>query len=307
MPDLPSVTTFINSPPGQLVAGAALAGIVWKFFEKVEAVLTDSTRHEIARWLRVRNVETGLIVKKAEPWPKTFASLFERVFGKRHFSWKCFWRSWLASMFAIVLAMIVTLTTDERSWSIASRIASTRTFDFLIVLFIANAIPDFFSLLATRWFLRFAVRYPSFLAICGLFAIDFAVTLYFAHASATLGMATVISSPDGGVFVQMLLNPRIPSLLLRPPLLLTPSFLHGLPGFGVLFFYPAFFTSIWLWLYAGSGFILKGLGYFDAGFERFNKICDIEKKPLSAIGLVAGSLVAILYWSWAAFRHFCPA
>jgi hypothetical protein len=34
-----------------LVAGAALAGIVWKFFDKVEGVLTDQTKFEIAVWL----------------------------------------------------------------------------------------------------------------------------------------------------------------------------------------------------------------------------------------------------------------
>jgi hypothetical protein len=33
------------------------------------------------------------------------------------------------------------------------------------------------------------------------------------------------------------------------------------------------------------------------GFEWFNKKCDIEKKPLQSIGLVAGALVAIVYWA----------
>ena len=42
MPDaLTTITHLINSPPGQLAAGGVLAGIVWKFFERVEAVLTD--------------------------------------------------------------------------------------------------------------------------------------------------------------------------------------------------------------------------------------------------------------------------
>jgi hypothetical protein len=36
---LTTVTNLINSPPGQLAAGGVLAGIVWKFFERVEAVL----------------------------------------------------------------------------------------------------------------------------------------------------------------------------------------------------------------------------------------------------------------------------
>jgi hypothetical protein len=68
MPDaLTTITNLIQSPPGQLAAGAALAGIVWKFFERVEAVLTDQTKLEIAVWLV--GVKVG---QKIEPWPGYF-------------------------------------------------------------------------------------------------------------------------------------------------------------------------------------------------------------------------------------------
>jgi len=53
---------------------------------------------------------------------------------------------------------------------------------------------------------------------------------------------------------------------------------------------------LWLWLYVGSGFLLKASHRFDIGFQWLNSKVDIEKKPLSAIGLVAGSLVALCYW-----------
>jgi len=66
-------------------------------------------------------------------------------------------------------------------------------------------------------------------------------------------------------------------------------------------------TSIPLWLYAGSGFLLKAARRFDIGFQWFNRKADIEKHPLNAIGLVAGSLVALIYWAWAVFRHFYPS
>jgi hypothetical protein len=61
--------------------------------------------------------------------------------------------------------------------------------------------------------------------------------------------------------------------------------------------FPAFFTSIWLWLYAGSGLLLKAVRRFDIGFDWFNRHFDIEKKPLQSIGLVAGALVAVVYWA----------
>jgi hypothetical protein len=33
---LTTITHLIQSPPGKLVAGGVLAGIVWKFFERVD-------------------------------------------------------------------------------------------------------------------------------------------------------------------------------------------------------------------------------------------------------------------------------
>ena len=66
----------------------------------------------------------------------------------------------------------------------------------------------------------------------------------------------------------------------------------------------AIFTSIWLWLYAGSGFLLKAARRFDVGFEWFNRKFDIEKKPLQSIGLVAGSIAALVYWGAALLHHF---
>jgi hypothetical protein len=48
---LTPITAFINSPPGVLVAGGVLAGVVWKFFDKVEKKLNDDTKLEMAVWL----------------------------------------------------------------------------------------------------------------------------------------------------------------------------------------------------------------------------------------------------------------
>src|ERR1700732_3199583 len=94
---LTTITNLINSPPGQLAAGGVLAGIVWKFFERVEAVLKDDTKLEIAVWLLGAKVG-----EKVQPWPETFAKVFDRVFGTKHLSWRCFWRSWAGSMLTVV-------------------------------------------------------------------------------------------------------------------------------------------------------------------------------------------------------------
>ena len=96
------MTKLINSPPGQLAAGGVLAGIVWKFFERVEALLTDTTKFEIAVWL-VGRKKFG---PKVQPWPDTFAKVFDRVFGANHLSWKCFGRSCIGSYASVVVMLL---------------------------------------------------------------------------------------------------------------------------------------------------------------------------------------------------------
>jgi len=99
-----TITHFINSPPGQLAAGAALAGIVWKFFERVEAVLNEDTKLEIAVWLLGVRID-----QKVEQWPDTFARVFDRVFGAKHLSWKCFGRSCVATLISSSICTTILL------------------------------------------------------------------------------------------------------------------------------------------------------------------------------------------------------
>jgi hypothetical protein len=68
------------------------------------------------------------------------------------------------------------------------------------------------------------------------------------------------------------------------------------------FVFASFFRSIWL--YAGAGFMLKFARRFDKSLGWFNRRFDIEKHPLSSIGLVAGALVAVVYWGFAVGAHF---
>ena len=65
----------------------------------------------------------------------------------------------------------------------------------------------------------------------------------------------------------------------------------------IMWFVPALASYGWTLLYVGSGFLLKAARRFDIGFDWFNRKFDIDKKPLSAIGLIAGALVAVVYWA----------
>jgi hypothetical protein len=289
--------TFLNSPAGPLVVGGGLFYGIQKFFKEVEDKLTDSTKLQIAVWLL--GIRTG---PRVESWPETFAAVFDRVFGKKHLSWKCFFRSSVASITVGLLAFLIwTITTLGVEYLSVSlhvvqysstpewqRIAAYQTATHLgfssqnatfvaaclLMAILSNAIPDFISLLETRWILNLMKRSGPTL-IGALLVIDVALTL-----STAWGWNTVM----GGM--------RLPPTEIDFPS--TPVLINR----AVWLVYPALFTSVWLWLYAGSGFAIKAARRLDIGFGWFNRTFDIEKKPLQSIGLVAAFLVTVTYWSW---------
>jgi len=292
-----TISRLINSPPGQLAAGGVLAGLVWKFFERVEAVLTDQTKLEIAVWLL--GVKVG---QKVEPWPDTFSGLLNRVFGSKHFTLRCFLRSSVLSMaVSLLVSGIVYGFTPDSDLPMSSFWYGSLL--WIVLSLFANVIPNYLALLETRYVLRWLTHWRSNTGTIALLVLDCYLTLVTATAGA--GASIVVFT-----FLIMTRFRQHPSVLTAlTDFILTfvstgfQNLIKGwtMPVAGYAhrpeLFFPAFFTSIWLWLYAGSGFLLKAARRFDLGFDWFNRHFDIEKKPLQSIGLVAGALVAVVYWT----------
>jgi hypothetical protein len=291
----------------QLAFGLGLFYGVQKFFDLVGDRLNDDTKLEIAVWLL--GVKTA---KKVQSWPETFAKVFDRVFGKKHLSLKCFGGSCVASFSVALIAWLLTgMLFQSFTWR--------RELELLFLIVVGNALPDYVSLLETRWCLRMIARTHSGVLWVILVIVDFVFTFAIA-ASAVVILSgpflfvTVMStlfSFDLTTTITILLDHLKLSFGLFLQMVQSPSESWGIvksltsrdPRYTV-FFFPAFFTSIWLWLYAGSGFLLKTARRFDIGFAWFNRRFDIEKKPLQSIGLVAGAIVAVVYWTVVAVHHF---
>ena len=173
---------------------------------------------------------------------------------------------------------------------------------FAYYTLLLNVPSDYFTLLLTRRLLGVASKHTSAWKRLALLALALYVTAVIASITTYVGQSWVegfageLYAPaldEGPIQVQTGSSIIWPSELwnvIKNPLPRTYDLL-------AFWYVPAFFTSIWLWLYAGSGFLLKFARRFDIGFRWFNRRFDIEKKPLSSIGLVAGSLVAIVYWA----------
>jgi hypothetical protein len=288
---LTTITHLINSPPGQLVAGGVLAGIVWKFFERVEAILTDQTKLEIAVWLLGRK-KFG---PKMQPWPGTFAKVFDRVFGTKHLSWKCLWRSTIAVLATTVIVLLYQLTRLEMQTGAPILSATGIHHDIIAYLLIgpmiASVLPGYLSLLQTRLILHFMRQTTDAKKWLLYLLSDFVLTAYTSVFGALIAVVLIVEKID-----PVSAGAKVMYALVDRPLVLANTAWHQDPGLANLIL-PCLSTSIWLWLYAGSGFLLKAARRFDIGFDWFNRKFDIEKKPLQSIGLVAGALVAVVYWT----------
>jgi hypothetical protein len=312
-----SITQFILKPAGPLAAGVVLFGVVWGFFKGVESVLTDGTKLEIAVWLLGRK-KFG---PKVQSWPATFAKLFDRVFGQRHLSWKCARRSCVASVIGFMIAGAIISTPRGLMSELIGR-ASVRFQDsggepmlvapmlqiWLLSLPFGFFLPDFVSLLETRLLLKLMSRYSRMRSSVVFLVLDACFTIVTAALGARVGMefATRWFVVNTSVVDKILAPFTLPGITIdvlssNPFEALRDSFRvdfghHSYSGFAVMV-YPGCISSLWLWLYAGAGFLLKAARRFDIGFEWFNRHFDIEKKPLQSIGLVAGALVAVVYWT----------
>jgi hypothetical protein len=290
---LPPLLTALGT---HIAVGGGLFYAVVKFFDTVGDRLNEQTRLEIAVWLL--DLRTA---QRVEPWPATFAKVFDRVFGERHLSWKCFIRSAVCSYIAVIVTMACLVAAHhglpDSSWK------------YTLVIIVAggsvgNIIPDYISLLETRLILRWLSRSDNWLLLTTLLICDLAVTFTLALTgamSAEIADYAIVGWwrlgpsiwPEISGIAARKIQFTVLSLWLNPgsvfDLFLDPIILR-------VWLFAAFFTSIWLWLYAGAGFLLKGARRFDRLVAWMTAHMDIEKKPLQSIGLVAGAIVAVVYW-----------
>jgi hypothetical protein len=66
-------------------AGPAAFTVLYALFAKLEDMASPAAKRDIAAWLNRAEIPGTLV-----NWPSQFVALFDRVFGKRHLSLRCF-------------------------------------------------------------------------------------------------------------------------------------------------------------------------------------------------------------------------
>jgi hypothetical protein len=265
-----------------LVAGSALG-----VFELGERFASQRAKDALSKWLLTFDVQ------KAKALPDGTKELFERIFGERHFSWKCFIRSATFSLGAMVFIGILGLLITPKEALQAMRmvfvaIVYQGDWRVLALWFPWSIAIDYVSLFKTRVILRVLtrMRFRNTMISAAILGIDFLVyKLLF-----TLGFVVV-----GLVLAGITLgwtNVEWPTDFIGP---LTEVFTHvpNAKDDSFIFFWSGFVPSIWMWLYVLALFVTRGLLRSEklVGWLRWG--LDVEKAPFRSIGAVAATLAFI--------------
>ena len=150
---------------------AVVFGSVLGVFELGDRLASQQrVKDPLSKWL------VSFDVQKAKALPEGTQELFERIFGERHFSLKCFVRSAAFSLCAIVFVSIIVLLINPSLFFALLRASPVPvSFLYLPVWIVWAILIDYVSLFKTRIILRILTRFVRFqiLLSLGILIIDY--------------------------------------------------------------------------------------------------------------------------------------
>ncbi len=272
-----------------------IVGFIWALSLAVEGIASPSAKANVSKWLKHTE-----IAETFANWAGTFSSLFDSIFGKRHWAWRCFEASCVASVFSVVTLMILWATVrPQQIWSyLDDPHFWAHNFGVLFATLWLNFLPDYLSLLETRYAIGLMQRAHSWVRIVLILIADLIATILIAFSAflAYLGFWYVIAGrePD---FLRWLVYDFVSN-----GIFLDATNYRGVP-FGV-WFYSTFFTSVWVWLYGLSGltYRLVRSHHFTSLIGILKWFLDVDNKPIWSIGVVLLLLLGLIYAIWVLFR-----
>lgn len=220
-----------------LIAWATLIGGIWVLFHAMEVTASPVAKRMAANWLKSMGAKS--ILQTIVESPRWFIEAFDRIFGKRHLTFRCFSRSCVASIMAVFVLTIMWAVLDPTSCEgYLSRFPTIEAISGIFILaLILNIFPDYISLLETRWILHLAAE-ADIKRLIALLLIDVIITGgIFAFGAAIF----FLLSPLGTDEYLQFMSTGIQFMPINPGGLV--------PG---IFFYSTYFTSVWLYMFIAS-------------------------------------------------------
>jgi len=160
-----------------LAGWGTIMGAVYWFFHVLGEIASQPLRERVSRWIGGEDL-SGI----SRSWPDTFVNLFDALFGNL-LSFRGLIRSVLASGICIVLVAIfafVLRPNEIALWLAATFELGGRWWIAVMALImipaIFNGLPDYLSLIETRWILGMLKRNQRLRNVLVLLVVDWVLT-----------------------------------------------------------------------------------------------------------------------------------
>lgn len=216
-------------------------------------LLNPARKDEIALWLM------GAVPE--EDWSRNFVALFDAAFGANHFSFRCFLRSSVASVIAVVAIWALM----GEAGTLGLRLKADLSLGAVLWLALAvNIVADYVSLLETRFLLGRICRLRSTLAQAAVLVLDFALSAAIIWLAIFAYLRSPLHAGEIESFAEIL----------------------GLFSIFSVLFYSTFLTSVWTWAYILTTWLLRLFTRL-----RLPHFLDVEHKPVQIIAYFLGFVV----------------
>jgi hypothetical protein len=285
-----------------VIVGGSVLGV----FELGERFASQRAKDALSKWLLTFDVQ------KTKALPEGTQELFERIFGERHFSWKCFVRSAAFSVGAMVFISIVFLLifpTEilemlRRIVVFEVEMESVKVYGdwFMLVLWLpVSILVDYVSLFKTRVILGGLTRLRQVrqLTAIAIVGIDYIVYRFIAFTGILVIalVDNIVNDPTnrdllswGIDFINTFMTQVIDGVLGKTFLPFFPTS----PQLGIILFWAGFAPSLWLWLYVFALFVTRAILRSEKLVNWLRWGLDVEKNPFRSIGAIAAGLAFIV-------------
>ena len=239
---------------------------------------------------RIKSIAAKSISQTIVESPQWFIERFDGIFGDRHLTWRCFWRSCVASMMAVFVMTVVWAVLNPISWQQFLLHKGVDAFRMIFILaFFLNLVPDYISLLETRWIFR-KVAHAGMKELIVLLVLDVIITggIFVCGIVIIVILISYINRDPMGVVELVDMLPEILSELI---LFRT---VDDSPAFGI-FFYSTYFTSVCLYLFIVSSIVTKLLYSLGRTGNQVLALLKIEEKPFNSMGLLLIGLLTLAF------------
>jgi len=271
-----------------LVILGTLILVIKGIFELMENTANTSAKISVADW--IKSIAAKSISQTIVESPRWFIEVFDRIFGDRHLTWRCFWRSCVASLMAVSVMTVTWAVLDPISCQQFLLHKGIDAFSTIFILaFFLNLVPDYISLLETRWIFR-KVAHAGMKELIVLLVLDVIITggIFVCGITIILILISYINRDPAGVAE---LVDGVPEILSELILFRT---VDDSLSFGI-FFYSTYFTSFWLYLFIAASIATKLLYSLGHTGNQVLALLKVEEKPFNSMGILLIGLLTLAF------------